>query len=679
MCMKVIHWNPLHYSLTRIFRIFGLVVCLVLFLPMVSQSQSCLPDGITFTTQSKIDSFPINYPGCSEIEGSVTIYGDDISNLDELTLLTSIGHYLKIYNTSSLGNLHGLNHVVSIGGDLIIEENDLLNNLSGLIGLVHIDESLIIKENQSLTSLFGLNNLTTIGEDLSIGIGSYSWTGNPLLKNLSGLQSLTSIGNTLRVMWNHGLEDLSGIENLSYVENIKVSSNDSLLSLNGLQGVTNVNGFVMINWSEALNSLNGLNNLTTAGKVILYRLKNLDDLSGFDRLTTVANDLTIIENFSISSIASFDSLTYIGGKLTIEDNNDLIDLSGFHNLTEIGGGLEIYGNNNLSSISSLSSLTSIGGDLNIREGDLTSLVGLSGVESIAGDLTIVVSSITSLSGIENIDPSSIENLRISGANSLTDCAFPNICEYLENPNGIVDIYHNGYPCNSPVQIANECGITLPCLPYGNYYFYYQYEIDNFQNDFPGCTDLKGSVILRGGSGGAGDYTNLDGLSVITSIDSIFSIHGAHLLTSLSGIDNIDGTSFSDLGISDCPLLSECEVQSICDYLANPNGITIIEDNADGCNSPEEVLDSCIANSVHINEQLIEDIVMFYPNPCTRELNISAEGYIIDEISIYNNLGQRIIHKEKADNTIDVSWLPQGLYIVEVVWEGLRVREKLIVQ
>ena len=652
---------------------------LLVWHPQVS-SQSCLPQGITFTTQSQIDSFQINYPGCSEIEGSVTVYGDDITNLDELTVLTSIGHYLKIYNTSSLGNLYGLNHVSSVGGDLIIEENDLLNNLSGLIGLVHIDGSLIIKENQSLTSLFGLNNLTTIGEDLSIGTGSYSWTGNPLLNNLSGLQSLTSIGSTLRVMWNHGLKDLSGIENLSNVENIKVSSNDSLLSLNGLQGVKNINGFVMISWSEALNTLNGLNNLTTAGKVTLYRLINLYDLSGFDRLNTITNDLIIKENFSITSITSFDSLTYIGGNLTIESNGNLIELSGFHNLTEIAEDFVLYSNYDLLSIASLSSLTAIGGDLYIRwNHSLTSLIGLSGVTSIAGDLTIMGNSITSLSGIQNIDPSSIENLRISYVNTLTDCAFPNICEFLENPNGIVDIYHNGYPCNSPVQITNECGVTLPCLPYGNYHFYYQSEIDSFQIDYPGCTDLNGSVFLHGGSGGGGDYTNLDGLSVITSIDSIFSIYGAGLLTSLSGIDSIDGTSISDLVISDCPLLSECEVQSICDYLANPNGITIIEDNADGCNSPEEVQDSCLANSVHINEQVIEDIVLIFPNPCNRELNISAEGYIIDEISIYNKLGQRLIHDMMPGNIINVSGLPEGLFIVEVVWDGRRVREKLIMQ
>jgi S-formylglutathione hydrolase FrmB len=52
---------------------------------------SCLPQGITFTNQAQIDNFQTNYPGCTEIEGDVTIAGDDITNLNGLSVLTSIG------------------------------------------------------------------------------------------------------------------------------------------------------------------------------------------------------------------------------------------------------------------------------------------------------------------------------------------------------------------------------------------------------------------------------------------------------------------------------------------------------------------------------------------------------------------------------------------------------------
>jgi len=59
-----------------------LLTLLITFLSLVLLSQGCLPEGITFTTQAQIDSFPINYPGCTEIEGDVGIVGDDIYNLN---------------------------------------------------------------------------------------------------------------------------------------------------------------------------------------------------------------------------------------------------------------------------------------------------------------------------------------------------------------------------------------------------------------------------------------------------------------------------------------------------------------------------------------------------------------------------------------------------------------------
>ena len=63
-------------------------------------TQGCLPQGITFTAQEEIDNFQTNYPGCTEIEGDVTITGDNITNLYGLSVLTAVDGFLYIYNTS---------------------------------------------------------------------------------------------------------------------------------------------------------------------------------------------------------------------------------------------------------------------------------------------------------------------------------------------------------------------------------------------------------------------------------------------------------------------------------------------------------------------------------------------------------------------------------------------------
>lgn len=66
---------------------------LIFYLSVVS-AQPCLPEGITFYTQTQIDSFQVNYPNCTEVEGSVLIEGNDITNLDGLEVLNAIGGYL---------------------------------------------------------------------------------------------------------------------------------------------------------------------------------------------------------------------------------------------------------------------------------------------------------------------------------------------------------------------------------------------------------------------------------------------------------------------------------------------------------------------------------------------------------------------------------------------------------
>ena len=146
----------------------SLTTCLVI--PVVLNSQSCLPEGILFKTQEQIDNFQSDYPDCTEIEGYVSIQGNDITNFHGLSVLTSIGN-LSIGYSGSLTSLTGLEGLISIGGDLWI------------VGIYN------------LTSLTGLDNLTSIEGDFHIGyFGEYGYVGNTLLTSLDGLSNVIFIG-----------------------------------------------------------------------------------------------------------------------------------------------------------------------------------------------------------------------------------------------------------------------------------------------------------------------------------------------------------------------------------------------------------------------------------------------------------------------------------------------------
>ena len=100
------------------------VLLTLLFLINGVFAQGCLPDGITFTTQTQIDSFHSNYPDCTNIEGDIFLgiigQSSDITNLDGLSVLTSIGGNLVFRVNYFLTNITGLANLTSIGGNLII-------------------------------------------------------------------------------------------------------------------------------------------------------------------------------------------------------------------------------------------------------------------------------------------------------------------------------------------------------------------------------------------------------------------------------------------------------------------------------------------------------------------------------------------------------------------------------
>jgi hypothetical protein len=477
----------------------AIFIVLALFIQSTVSSQSCLPDGIIFSTQAEIDNFQTNNPNCTEIEGDVEINGDDITNLNGLNIVTSIGGELRIASNQILANLTGLDNVTFIGGDL----NIWLNS--------------------ALTSLTGLDNMTSVGGDLFIGT-------NPALTSLMGLDNVTSIGGYLRISTGWGV---------------------LLTSLTGLDNVTSIGGDLRIYANQALTSLTGLDNVTSVGGGLFI------------------GDYNYIGNPNLISLTGLEGLTSIGGDLLIRYNESLTSLTGLEGLISIGGYLEIMYNDALSSLTGLDNVTSINGDLEISSNDaLTSLSGLDNVSSIEGNLSIG-------------------------------------------------------------------------------YFY---------------SDSHGSYYI-----GNDALTNLTGLNNLTFIGGYINIIGNDTLTSLTGLGNIDAATISNLSIFENTSLSTCEVKSICDYLASPNGTIVIHDNASGCNSQEEVEEAC--DTVSVEDVHVSDIFFIFPNPSSTQIIIQLPNTPQKNafLTIYDINSQQLITRRiiKQKTLVDVSGLPSGFYFIKV--------------
>lgn len=309
------------------------LLVVISILIQLNASSQCPPDDITFVTQEEIDKFQIDFPNCTAIDGDVTINGDDITNLDGLSVLTSISGYLYINNCPTLISITGLSGLTNIGGYLNIWSCPILPSLTGLENVPSIGGYLVIAGNDSITSLSGLDNITSVDGYLSI------WF-NDMLKNLSGLDNLSSIGGSIEIISNDTLESLVGLENV----------------------------------------------------------------------------------------------TYIDSYLVIEDNKYLTSLDGLNNLTSISGYLDIYNNDILPSLTALENLTSIIGVLSIRNNYL----------------------LTSLAGLDNIEATSIIELAFYYNYILSTCEVQSVCDYLAIPGGNVDIHNNATGCNTQLEVETAC-------------------------------------------------------------------------------------------------------------------------------------------------------------------------------------------------------------------------------
>ncbi|HNW73901.1 MAG TPA: T9SS type A sorting domain-containing protein [Bacteroidales bacterium] len=340
--------------------IYCFVFCMLALTCGTRGQYSCLFEGITFTRQGQIDSFQINYPGCTRVQGSISIMGNDIYNLEGLNVVTFVGGELWIFNNENLNDFNGLNALNYIGSDLSILQNDNLTSLNGLNNLISVGGDLEILNNDILSTLMGLNVLNYVGGDLSL-------SQNNSLTNMNGLSSLQSVGGS-----------------------IEVSNNNALKTLTGLNGLRTINNSLNIRWNPLLNDLTGLSALKT-----------------------------------------------VGGTLEINGNNSMVSLSGISILQSIGGSLLIKQNPVLTVLTALKTLKSIGYNLIITDNAL----------------------LPSLNGIDNINSASISGLFIYNNFSLTECEVNSICEYLLNPNGIIDIHDNDVGCNSQSEIAEACAVV----------------------------------------------------------------------------------------------------------------------------------------------------------------------------------------------------------------------------
>ncbi len=388
---------------------------------------------------------------------------------------------------------------------------------------------------------------------------------------------------------------------------------DDINNLDSLISVISFNGRLTIRWNPVLSTLAGLNNVSSIDVLTFSGNYLLTDLSGFNNLDSL-NSLDVSFTQSLESLNGLNDVSYIGNGIELRFNNVLNDLTALSNVGPSTGVITISDNDSLHNLSGFDGISSVIGSVSVFNSyALTDITGLENIDSIGEDLWLVEISPTNFSGLSSL----------------------------------------GY-------IGGEVWI----------------ERNNELIDFSGLENLSfiGSSLR---------ISDNDKLIRLTGLDNLHSINGGltinlnNKLTDISGIENIEGESIIGLSIKSNPLLSECEVKSICDYLANPIGEVDIEMNDLGCNNRAEVEEACL---VKIPSNDTKPEFTIFPNPANNVINISYENKTdLYKVIIYDQLGQKLLYRKRITNKIDISTLKQGLYVMEFETNGRKIRKKLIIE
>ena len=279
------------------------------------------------------------------------------------------------------------------------------------------------------------------------------------------------------------------------------------------------------------------------GITFLYQWQIDNFQNDYPGCTEIEGDVFIgSNNPPITNLDGLNIIVGFGGDLIIWENWILSDFTGLNNVVSVAGDLVIFGNHTVTVLSEFNSLQTIGGYLGISNND--SLVSITGFPVL-----------TAVGGLSLMTNDTLKN--ITGFTNLTSL------------NGFLSFSEN----------------------------YMLQNISGFSN----LTTIAGDLNIRDAYG----LPDLSALMNLTFVGGDIEISGNGSITSLSGLDNIEAESIGSLSIYNNYFLSECDVNSICDYLISPNGVVEIYSNYPGCNSVEEVelacenITSCLPRRHHL--------------------------------------------------------------------------------
>jgi hypothetical protein len=548
--------------------------------------------------------------------------------LNGLNNLDSVPGDVEIIQNPVLYETYGLNHLRSVGGDFSFGGNHLLVTVAGLDSLRYVGGGFAIADNDNLNYFNGFHNLTATG-------GSFYIYDNPKLIDLYGFEQLDSVGGSVLFAQNLTLTNLQDMRSLWHVGgDFSMVHNPKLVDIDSLRNVRAIGGFLLIEGNDALTDLNGFANLDSiGGNLSILSNASLATLNGLQLLQKIPGGLFINENHSLLSVDGLNNVSSVGAEMNFYNNTALESLNGLNKLKTIGSDMIFRYNAKLKNFAGLEKLESVGGNFWVGNHDaLESFAGLDSLKTIGKLLTIDynygLKTLTGLTGLTSIG----ESIFVGPYNGITSLAGLDNLAFVNNHIAIFDNYFltELNSLNNLVTVQGEVSITnnrvLKRLngfenlqSIGAAFFIQQNKSLASLDDFKNLTTVGGALLLLendslpnlsgleqlasiGESLVIGKnplLTTVNGLEGLQSIGGIPVIYNNAVLMDLYGLSNLQTIGTGNLEIVNNPMLSECSVPAVCNFLSSMVGTASIYDNAPGCDTPGEVEAYCNSTPVRV--------------------------------------------------------------------------------
>ncbi|RKS53794.1 gliding motility-associated-like protein [Gillisia mitskevichiae] len=476
--------------------IFWLLFFISLFSSQFLFAQ-CPTGNVILETQEQVNNFVATYPTCTNINGSLLVRSEEITDLSFLKNIISINGDLNIENIKaielSLSNLENVDGDFNIFGnyDLLYIRVPKISAIAGGLNLIGMSYANTItgfdqirslkffrfEDNSHVATLPAFSNLEVILEDLTI-------IANPSLKEILGFQSLTCVKN-ISIIDNPDLKIINSFSSIASLVGdsggLEITDNPILESITGFQSLENAQHLIFDNnaGSVAPNSFPSFPSLRSVDHIYLTQFIMPQTYTAFNNLFQI-NDLKIESLWNLKNIRGFNN-TQSTNNLWIIDNIDLETIEGFDNLKLINGSFKLSNNIKLFKVNAFKA-----------------------TEYVKNAFWLLNNSLINFDFLENLHDvgSNNSDILIQNISTVQDCSgLSNLLKY-GNISNSINVSTGAFGCNTRANIEAAADTDKDGI----------LDVDDLDDDNDGLSDLEenaGNEFLDTDGDHLPDHVDLD--------------------------------------------------------------------------------------------------------------------------------------------------------------------------